>query len=443
MQIAEESSTVGRLVRAGHGRGRRIGIGRGLGRATQQADEEKRSEAVHDPTVAAAVGQDAGVRRRSQPILLAALLAGCAAPVDPPIPYAEPAELSFLTPTPGEVANPVSFAVEAAASVPRVPYVADEWFTLGSSEERDSGFVFGMDFAVLGEHTMTARGFDADGDFVAEAEVAIDVLPDPNQLNQLGAWLHGGVLADPGYQHEEYAERLASVGVKRVYIEGGQGEPDCAAWPDLCDHDVTNLWRARGIEPWVWFRADAGVQGAAQAEMIRDAVTAGYQGIVVDIGAEYADDVDGVQSLLAGMLFVRSQCDTTGLHLGGNFPIYLATPGHPEDQGLPISTLEGAVDGYVPRTDMAVWTVDEQSDPAALANRLICAWSDAGATKPVHHTIDLVLGDLSALDPFLRLSGRETSLYRVPVPDGSDATWADWAAMNWWGGEFEQADCTP
>jgi hypothetical protein len=351
--------------------------------------------------------------------------------------------MSFLTPTDGEVANPIAFTVDADESVTRVTYIADDWFTLGSSEERDSGFVFGMDFAVLGEHTMTARGFDADGDFVAEAEVAIDVMPDPNQLNQLGAWLHESVLADPDYRHQDHADRLATVGVKRVYIHGGMGEPDCSAWPDLCEHDVSDLWRARGVDPWIWMGADAAVEGSDQAETIRSAVTAGYQGIVIDIGTEYADDVEGVQALLAGMLFVRSQCDTTGLHLGGNFPIYLATEGRPEDQGLPVSALDGAVDGYMPRTDSATWTAEQLADPSELARALICAWSDAGASKPVHHTIHTPLGDLSALDSFLEFSGGETSLYRVPGAAAREADWADWAAMNWWGGEFTPPDCSP
>ena len=384
------------------------------------------------------------VPRRPHPWLpLACVVAGCASPVDPPIPFAEPAQIAFAAPAPGPVENPVVFAVTAAEEITSVTYIADGWFTLGASGDVAAGFPFGMDFAVLGAHTMAARGFDADGDFVGEAEVAIEVAPDPSQRNEFGAWLHESALIDPGFSHAEYAPILREVGVKRVYIEGGAGEPDCVAWPDLCDHDVTDLWRGLGVDPWIWFRADGAIEGRAQAETIRSAVIAGYHGIVVDIGTEYADDVDGVEDLLAGMLWVRSQCDTSGLHLGGNFPIYVALNGRPDDQGLPVSAMDPAVDGYVPRTDMQAWTSAQIADPAALATELLCAWRGAGTEKPVHPTVDLVLGDLSPLDAFVAISGRESSLYRVPRPDASEQSWADWAAMDWAGGEFVEPDCGP
>lgn len=434
VQIAEERDPGGRLVRAGLGRGRRIGIRRRLRGAAREQEQTEETEASHDPTVPATARHNGGMRRA---LLTVVLLAGCPAFVDPPIPFAEPADLAFLT-APGELTNPVTFTVEAADEIVSVTYIADGWFTLGSSEDRDTAFAFGMDFAVLGAHTIAARGFDAEGDFVASAELAIDVLPDPTELNAFGAWLHAGLLDHADFTHDGYAARLADIGVKRAYIEVGEGEPDCASWPDLCDHDVSDAWRGLGVEPWIWMRADASIDGRAQAETIRDAVTAGYQGIVVDIAAEYADDVDGVQDLLAGLLWVRSQCDTTGLHLGGNFPIYVTTSVRPDTMGLPLSSMNAAVDAYLPRTDMASW----QAEPGSLAEELVCGWTDAGATKPVHPVVDLLVGTpLDTLDPFTTLSGRETSLYRVPLPDATDAAWDDYAAMDWWGGSFSDPDC--
>lgn len=370
-------------------------------------------------------------------LLLGSLaLVACPTPVDPPIPYAEPAALSFSSPNAGAVENPVQLRVEAPDEVAQVTYIADGWFTMGRSTDAAAGFPFGMDFAVLGPHTLVARGFDAAGDFVADAELAIDVLPDPMQLNELGAWLHPELLEHPDFDHASYSERLAGIGVKRVYLAAGTGEPDCDAVPDLCDHDVSDRWRALGVEPWVWMHAEGGVAGLAQGETIRSAVTAGYQGIVVDIAATYANDVDGVQDLLSGMLWVRSQCDTTGLHLGGNFPIYVTSSTHPDSMGIPLSAMDAAVDGYLPRTDMAGWT----SDPADAAVDLLCSWEDAG--KPVHPVVDVVSGSsLSALDPFVGAGGREASLYRVPLPDASEASWDDWAALDWWGGSFSPPDC--
>jgi len=382
-------------------------------------------------------------------VLLAAavlLFVGCPSTVpDPPL-TAPARTVRFVTPVPGDVENPVQFTVDAHEDIASVRYVADDFFTLGSSDDRDTGFLFGMDFAILGAHTMRAEGLDAEGDFVAEAEVDIDVLPDPSQLNELGTWLQADQLSADGYTHGAMAQRLADTGVKRVYLPVGVGVPDCDANPVLCDRDVTDGFRAVGVEPWAWMRAEASADSGDQAETIREAVPARYHGLVIDLGPGYDGDGDAVESLLSAMLFVRSQCDTTGLHLGGNFPLYLSTEETPFDHAIPLESMEDAVDGYLPRVSLTEATAAQRADPAAWATSLLCAWRAQGALKPVHHVFvppGPTGSDAALLDALIGLSGREASLYSTPAL-GDEAAWDAFSGMDWWRGDFEPfdaADC--
>lgn len=375
------------------------------------------------------------------PMLL--FLAGCPPSQAPPVPSAPAPTLSFVSPVDGAVENPVQFTVQAHEDVAFVRYVADDLFNLGSSEERGSGFTFGMDFAILGSHTMAAVGYDADGRFVAEDFVTVDVLPDPTQLNELGTWLQPADLEEPGYSHGAMAARLGETGVKRVYIPVGDGVPDCVASPVLCDHDATDAFRAVGVEPWAWMRADATQDGGEQAETLREAVPAGYHGLVIELGDGYNADPDTVESLLAAMLFVRSQCDTTGLHLGGNFPLYLSTELPPWERAIPLASLDPAIDGYMPRVRIEDASPDQGADPTAWGTELLCAWRGEGAQKPVHHVLVPPAPadhDAQVLDDFVGIAGREASIYSTPTLN-DDAGWAAFGAIDWWGGDFGEPDC--
>ncbi|MCO4771078.1 MAG: hypothetical protein KDA24_13670 [Deltaproteobacteria bacterium] len=377
--------------------------------------------------------------------LTALLLLGCPSGETPPLLTAPARTLAFVSPLSGEVENPVAFRVEAHEDVVLVRYVADDLFTLGSSEDVSGGFPFGMDFAILGGHTMTAIGHDEEGDIVAEDTIAIDVLPDPTELNELGTWLHPEDLVASEFTHGGMAQRLADSGIKRLYLPVGEGAPDCGSDPVLCDRDATDSYRAVGVEPWAWMQATAAQEGAAQAETIREAVPAGYHGLVIDLGASYDAAPEAVETLLAAMLFVRSQCDTTGLHLGGNFPLYIASEGAPFDRGLPVGRVDQAVDGYMPRIDLEAATPDQLANPDQWINQLLCEWRGEGASKPVHHVIagpGPSSENAATLDSMVALAGREASLYSTPAQADDDG-WEDLATMDWWTGAFVEPDCTP
>ncbi len=377
--------------------------------------------------------------------LFVAVAAGCPSGEPPPLATAPARSLTFTSPTPGEVENPVAFTVTGHDDIAWVRYVADNFYTLGTNDDVGGGFPFGMDFAVLGDHTMTAVGFDAEGDIVAEDTIAIHVLPDPTELNELGIWLEDEDLADAGYSHAAMAVRLAASGIKRTYLPVGVGAPDCSADPVLCDREATDTFRAVGVESWAWMRATADQDGAEQAETIREAVPAGYHGLVIDLDPGFDADPDAVETLLAAMLFVRSQCDTTGLHLGGNFPLYLSTEGTPFARQIPVSRLDHAVDGYMPRLDLSTATPEQLADPSAWMESLLCAWQSEGATKGVHHVLrgsGPTSQDGSTLDALIALAGREASVFGAP-PLAEEADWDAMGSMDWWTGDFVAPDCGP
>ena len=141
------------------------------------------------------------------------------------------------------------------------------------------------------------------------------------------------------------------------------------------------------------------------------------------------------------MLFVRSQCDTTGLHLGGNFPLYLATPRPPWQRGLALDSMDDAVDGYLPFVRLDEATEQQLADPGAWMAERLCAWRAEGTDKPVHPVLSGVDAATTAtLDALIEVAGREASLGATPDL-ADDAAWERFAAMDWWGGDFATLSC--
>jgi hypothetical protein len=84
--------------------------------------------------------------------------------------------LSFISPRDGGRYSPeLSFQVAASDDVTRIEYVADGQHPIGSSENRAGNFRVDQTLNQMGERTITARAFDADGNLVDEVSIKITV----------------------------------------------------------------------------------------------------------------------------------------------------------------------------------------------------------------------------------------------------------------------------
>lgn len=356
---------------------------------------------------------------------LACLLLGCPsaapAPADdddsaPP----EPPGLTFLTP--GEAAaNPVTFTVSAPEGVTSVRYLSQGVTTLGTSEDAEAGFPLTWSFELLGTQTIEAWAFAGDT-FVDDATWTFEALPDPREANDFGVWIEE--VDSLGAPIDDVAERLAALGVSRVYVPIGEGLTDCVSTPALCDHALTDAFRDRGIAPYAWAVPALG-EPMPQAELLFDIVPAGYHGLVLAVDARWGGLDADLDQLALSYVIVRSQCDTSGEHLAGEFPLWAAL-GSPD--ALAVGALDERWDGFMP--------ILSGLEVAAS----VCQLRDLGGLGPVHPVFERASLQDGGLQGALTAAGRRASLRWVPSADDA-AGWAALEAVPWSWDAFEEPDC--
>lgn len=357
-----------------------------------------------------------------------ALLAGCGAPLTdpedsrPPPPDRElSVELEFLTPE-GLVSNPVTLAVAAPEEVATVRYLSGLVSSLGESDDRETDFGITVSFVALGERRVEAWGFDADGGFVGDGAVDLDVRPDPDDPNDFGLWIDPASVA---LEPDELADRLAGLGVSRAYLKVAEGAQDCAASPTLCDAALTDALRSAGVQPWAWMVPTLD-PSLPQAGILFEAIPAGYQGLVLHVDGRWAGLDEELSLLGLDFNIVRGQCDTTSEHLQGEFPIYASVTDAPESVDRPAAAIAARVDAVLVRVG---------EDGSGGVSEAVCALRDAGVARPVFPLLPRHADGDAWAD-----GGRFASLWAAPPGDDA-AGWAELGEVDWHRSEFGEPVC--
>jgi hypothetical protein len=247
--------------------------------------------------------------------------------------------------------------------------------------------------------------------------------------NHLGIWLwdfNGTGFAD----HAKLADRLANMGVKRIYVKVADGGYNNAQWPEVDDADLVAAYEGRGLEVWAWaYNYPGNVQ--AQADALYHAAAAGYDGFVSDVEIEFDGKSTELHALFSALDGARDRAISDGL--SDNFKLYATTWGNPEDHGMRVDIIDQYVDAHMPQTYLEVWGPSYMAQAAFWVEAGTQEYRSLGAIKPVHHIISAEHDTITAaqLDAAIAASGGETSIWRIPGNGTSQAIWKDLEAVDW------------
>lgn len=263
--------------------------------------------------------------------------------------------------------------------------------------------------------------------------------PSSTLTNKFGAWLF---YADGlGKTHTQIADELKSLGVKRIFIKIGDGTAACSLFPDACLKSTTDVYKARGIEPWAWaYHYPSNY--TAQADALYQSAKAGYVGFVTDIEVEFDHQTTALTSLFQALQSARTSAKNAG-YFAKDFPIGATTWGNPEDHGMRVDIIDQYVDFHMPQTYVEVWGSTYMADPKKWIDIGNCEYRRLGANKPIWHIVssehDVITG--AQLDSFLAAAGPNASIWRIPGGGTSTTIWDDWKKINWSRSSFTEAQC--
>lgn len=258
--------------------------------------------------------------------------------------------------------------------------------------------------------------------------------------NKFGAWLF--LIANTGMTHAQLADRLKSVGVKRIFIKIADGMNNCAWFPDACSTATTDIYKARGIEPWAWSYNYPG-NDAAQAQALTLAAQYGYQGFVLDLEKEFNGQTTALDSLLQAFSVAQASTRAKGW-IKGDWYLAATTWGNPKDQGMRVDIIDKYVDAHMPQTYLDVWGASYALDPKRWIETGNCEYRSLGANKPVWHIASNEKGTTSAAlqNSFLKIAGPHASMWVVPGGTVPMSQWDTMAAMNWQQTQWEPTACS-
>jgi len=332
--------------------------------------------------------------------------------------------------------NPCTFSARYTGDVDRLRYEADGW-ELGTVDADEPSLTY--TFTQTGDRDVRVVALDASGAELADDDTIVTVRAPEGPDDGLGVWLW--YIEGVGMSHAALAERLASLGVKRIYVKVADGDADCDAWPELCDPSVPATYHAAGLEVWAWAYVYPGSTSAQSTGLTR-AAQSGYDGYVLDIEVEF----DGANSTLtaAAQAFdaARDAVVANGTVPAG-WPLRDTTWGNPADHGMRVDILDTYMDAHMPQTYVEVWGDAYREDPARWVQAGTCEYRSLGATKPIHHVVSTEYGDMTPaqIDTFIQASGPETSIWRVPGGGTPTSIWDDWADVDWSPDTYDEPDC--
>ena len=251
-----------------------------------------------------------------------------------------------------------------------------------------------------------------------------------NCENQLGVWLWR--LEQTGLNHSALAFNLQARDIKRIYVKVADGTADSLAWDELVDVSLVEEYKEQGISPWGWSYNYPTSDFELQAEALYQAAKTGYEGFVVDVEMEFDGDAFSLNELFSEFFAAKQRAIADG-HATRDFQLYCTTWGNPKDHNFSIATINPYVDGFMPQTYVELWGqsfVDNLRFWIEEGNR---EYSELGATKPIHHIASTATDRMTTerIDEFMRISGPETSLWRIPGSSVPFTLWERWNEVDW------------
>lgn len=246
--------------------------------------------------------------------------------------------------------------------------------------------------------------------------------------NRFGAWIWK--IDYTGMSHTQMADKLAALGVKRVYIKVSDGRLELDKFPELSQTQTVEIYKKRGIEPWAWSYNYPNNE-AAQATVLTRAAKMGYLGYVLDIEIEFDDQPAALKKLFVAFDQAKKNAAKQGF-INDNFKLYCTTWGNPGVHRMSVGIIDKYVDAHMPQTYLEEWNTGLK-DPAAVIRKVNAEYRRMGAVKPIHHIASLQRGTLQPrqLNEFMVASGAETSIWRVPGHGIPTRFWETWSKVNW------------
>jgi len=248
--------------------------------------------------------------------------------------------------------------------------------------------------------------------------------------NKLGAWLWH--LEITGYQtHENLADSLSDLGIKRIYVKVADGAIDSVNWPELIDHTLLHAYKSNGMEVWAWSYNYPGNE-AKQAEALYVAAREGYDGYIVDVEMQFDGESVKANNLFASFHAEKNRALAEGI-VDSNFLLYCTTWGNPIDHNFPIATIDPFVDGFMPQTYVENWGSSYIDNLSFWIDSTTQEYKSIGATKGIHHIVSTEHGVITTdeVNEFLTVAGPETSVWVIPGSNTSLALWDTWRNLVW------------
>ena len=260
--------------------------------------------------------------------------------------------------------------------------------------------------------------------------------------NKYGAWLF--YAEGLGKTHTQIADQLKAQGVKRIYIKIADGASACSLFPDACLTSTTDIYRARGIEPWAW-AYNRPNNNAAQADALFQAARFGYVGFVTDIEVEFNGQTTTLDSLFQAFQAARDRAKAAGYIAGAatTFPIGATSWGNPKYHGMRVDIIDKYVDFHMPQTYVEVWGPTYMADPKRWVEATNCEYRSMGANKPIWNIVSTETDQITGaqLETFMRAAGPNASIWRIPGGGTPTSIWADWAGIDWNRNAFTESAC--
>jgi len=159
--------------------------------------------------------------------------------------------------------------------------------------------------------------------------------------NRLGAWIWYVELTGMD-NHQNVADSLSSVGIKRVYTKVADGSVDSTWWPEIIDKELIDSYHQHEMEIWAW-SYNYPENDIAQAEALYLAAKTGYDGYVVDVESQFDGKAEPLSSLFVAFHNAKLRAIDDG-YITQDFKIYCTTWGNPDDHNFRIDLIDPWVD---------------------------------------------------------------------------------------------------
>ncbi|MCC7431717.1 T9SS type A sorting domain-containing protein [bacterium] len=249
------------------------------------------------------------------------------------------------------------------------------------------------------------------------------------QDNKLGIWLWH--IEGTGFTHEQLADTLSKIGVKRIYVKVADGMANPTIWTELLDTVLVQTYKNKGLEVWAWSYNYTN-NYVSQAQSLYLAAQTGYDGYVVDVESEF----DGLTTELHSLFQAFFQAKTNAIANGfatNDFKLYCTTWGNPAVHNFHVEIIDLYVDAHMPQTYLEVWGQNFLLSVDYWVNYGTAEYQSFGVQKPVHHIVSDEYNIITAgqINEFIDNSGAETSLWRVPGSGTPLSIWNTISNVNW------------